>query len=298
MAKKKTHEQYVEEVKNINPNIKVIERYNGVNTKILHKCLLDDYEWQATPHNILKGRSCPKCSKHIKRTQDMYKKELSIINPNIEVIGEYITNVTPILHKCIIHNIKWNATPSNILCGHGCRKCANEILANSKVKSKKQYIEDVRKINPNILVIGNYVNAHTQIKHKCLIDGYEWNAKPNNILCGNGCPICNESYGERRIRLWLEKYNFAYEYQKIFKNCRNLKVLPFDFYLYDYNVAIEYQGEQHYKPIEYFGGEENFKKQQKRDNIKRNYCKNNKIKLLEIPYYKNIEEELNNFLFI
>lgn len=70
------------------------------------------------------------------------------------------------------------------------------------------------------------------------------------------------------------------------------------FYLTDYNLAIEYQGEQHYRPIDYFGGKEKFEVQQKRDNIKRDYCKNNNINLLEIPYYKNVEEELNNFLFI
>lgn len=298
MSKKKTHEEYVEEVKNINSNIEVIERYNGANTKILHKCLLDGYEWKATPHNILKGRSCPKCSKHIKRTQEIYIKELSLINPNIKVLDEYITNATPILHKCIIHDVKWKATPVNILRGHGCRKCGNEILASSKSKSQKQYVEDVKKINSNIFVIGNYINAHIPIKHKCLIDGCEWDARPNNILSGKGCPICSESLGERKVREWLDKHDFIYECQKTFNDCRNIKVLPFDFYLSDCNTAIEYQGEQHYKPIDYFGGEKNYKMQQKRDNIKRDYCKHNKIKLLEIPYFKDVEEELNNFLFI
>ena len=65
-----------------------------------------------------------------------------------------------------------------------------------------------------------------------------------------------------------------------------------------YGVCIEYQGEQHYRPIEYFGGEESFYLQQKHDQIKRNYCKHNNIKLLEIPYWEDIEKVLNNFLFI
>ena len=63
---------------------------------------------------------------------------------------------------------------------------------------------------------------------------------------------------------------------------------------------IEYDGEQHFRPIEYFGGQKKFELQQKHDTIKNEYCKNNGIPLLRIPYFKydNIEEELNNFLFI
>ena len=60
--------------------------------------------------------------------------------------------------------------------------------------------------------------------------------------------------------------------------------LPFDFYLFKYNILIEYQGEQHYKPRKKFGGEEGFKNTVIRDNIKKQYCKNNNIKLIEIPY--------------
>lgn len=298
MAKRKTHEEYVAEVRNINSNIEVVGEYVGAHTKILHRCKVDDYEWYVTPNNILKGRSCPKCSNHIKRTQEDYIKEVSLVNPNIEVLGEYINNITPILHKCIVHNVEWETTPINILNGHGCRKCGNEMLANARSKDLKQYIKDVNSVNSDIIVIGDYINAHTPIRHKCLIDGCEWDAKPNNILSGKGCPVCNESLGERKVRQWLDKYHFVYEPQKSFDDCRNINTLPFDFYLPDCNTVIEYQGEQHYRPIDYFGGQENFENQILRDNIKREYCKNNDIKLLEIPYYKNIEEELNNFLFI
>lgn len=298
MAKKKTHEEYVAELAEKNPAVEVVGKYSGAHIKITHRCLTDGYEWNVTPHNILKGRGCPKCSKHIKRTHEEYVNEVSTINSNIEVLGEYVNNITPILHRCLIHDVEWNAIPANILRGHGCRKCGNEILSNARSKDSFRYVEDVKNINSNIIVVGEYVNAHTPIKHKCLVDGFEWSAKPNNILSGRGCPVCSESLGERRVRQWLDKHEFTYEQQKSFKNCRNIKTLPFDFYLPDYNVAIEYQGEQHYRPINYFGGERKFKTQQKRDCIKRDYCKNNNIILLEIPYYANVEEELNNFLFI
>ena len=63
----------------------------------------------------------------------------------------------------------------------------------------------------------------------------------------------------------------------------------------DKSIVIEFQGAQHYKVIEYFGGEEQFKKQVRYDNIKRAYCKNHNIKLIEIPYnYTDLDIYLNN----
>ena len=60
--------------------------------------------------------------------------------------------------------------------------------------------------------------------------------------------------------------------------------LKFDFYLPDYNCCIEYDGKQHFEPIDYFGGKNGFIKTQERDDIKNQYCKNNDIKLIRIPY--------------
>lgn len=153
-------------------------------------------------------------------------------------------------------------------------------------------------INPNIIVLDTYINSHTPINHKCLICGNKWKTKPNSILFNKtGCPKCNESKGEREIRLWLDKHNIIYETQKSFDDCRDQRTLPFDFYLSEQNKIIEFDGEQHYKPISFFGGQPGFEKRQKHDIIKDNFCKSKGINLLRIPYNKNIEEELDNFLF-
>ena len=58
-----------------------------------------------------------------------------------------------------------------------------------------------------------------------------------------------------------------------------------DFFLPKHNIAIEFNGAQHYKPIKLFGGEEKFIQQQERDMTLRLYCEQNKIKLIEIPYW-------------
>ena len=294
----KTHRQYVDELAEINANIVPIEEYKGANTKILHECLIDNYEWYATPTNTLSGCGCPKCSQRFRRTHDDYVREVFEVNPDIEILGIFRGLQTPILHKCKIHNIEWIAYPEFILKGCGCSMCGDDKIKEKLGKTHEQYVQELKMKNPDIEVLGTYINAITPILYKCLKDGYEWYAIPSNVLFGYGCPRCNESSGERKIRQWMEKHNIDYIYQYKFDNCCDVNPLPFDFYLPDYNTVIEYQGGQHYRPVAIFGGQQAFEKQQKHDNIKREYCKNNNINLLEIPHFKNVDEELNNFLFI
>lgn len=303
MAKKKTHEEYVEELKIKNPDIEVVGEYMGAKTPILHHCLKHDIYWNTYPLNVLKGHGCIECRKamiHKKngRKHNEYVEELIKINPYIIVLGEYINAKTPILHYCTIHDVEWNACPDSILHGCGCPECGKEKIGDRLRKSHDQYVNDVRNKNKNIIVVGRYIDSQTPILHKCLKDGYEWMAKPTNILSGFGCPKCSESKGEKKVGQWLYAHNIVYDYQKCFDDCIDIKPLSFDFYLPMYNVCIEYQGRQHYEPVEHFGGEEQFKVQQRHDQIKRDYCRKNNINLLEIPYYKDAEEKLNNFLFI
>jgi hypothetical protein len=113
-----------------------------------------------------------------------------------------------------------------------------------------------------------------------------------------GCPICSESIGESEIRNLLTNNKIKFVKWKRFSDCKDKKPLPFDFYLLDYNTCIEFNGEQHYRPIEWFGGIDGFKKQEKRDKIKMEYCKNNNIPLIIIKYDENILKKLIEFKII
>ena len=134
--------------------------------------------------------------------------------------------------------------------------------------------------------------------------GHEYFVSPNQRTnTGSGCPTCLLSSGERLIvsLLKLNKIEYIKEYK--ISECRYKNVLPFDFYLPDYNLCIEYNGEQHYKPVDFSGknikrAKKNYKLLVIKDKIKKNYCKNNKIKLLIIPYWKysNIEKILKKHL--
>ena len=111
-----------------------------------------------------------------------------------------------------------------------------------------------------------------------------------------GCPICNESIGEKLIRDFLTKSNINFNTQYKFTNCKDTRELPFDFYLSDYNTCIEYNGIQHYKPVEYFGGSASLLSQQNRDKIKSKYCNENNINLIIIKYTENLSKSLKEII--
>lgn len=296
----KSHEQYEIEVKEINPDIDVIGEYDGAQVHILHKCKKDGYEWMATPSNILSGGMCPMCTGNIAWTTERYCQAVRDINPNIEVLGEYVGARTPILHKCKIDNYEWKTTPDCVLHKVGCPMCGNKTISQKLSKTHKQYVKEVSMYNPDIEVLGKYVGATTPILHRCKKDGHEWMIAPSNVLSGCGCPQCKESKGERIVRQWLERNKVIYKFQYRFPNCKDKRTLPFDFYLPEYNTCIEYDGGQHFFPADFSGKgaeytEQQFKTTQYHDQIKNQYCADNGITLLRIPYFKNVEEELNNF---
>jgi hypothetical protein len=121
------------------------------------------------------------------------------------------------------------------------------------------------------------------------------------------CAACADVryLGPRKIKGYLDQYNINYQMEYRFDDCFYKKTLPFDFIIFDNNkqlkTLIEYDGLQHYQYVPFFHGDETgFELQKIRDNIKTNYCKDNNIKLLRIPYteYDNIEQVLKNNMII
>lgn len=111
---------------------------------------------------------------------------------------------------------------------------------------------------------------------------------------GYGCYICNESMGEKKIFEILTEYKVLFIKQHRFSDCKHIIPLLFDFYLPEHNTCIEFQGEQHYKSVNYWGGEDGFKLRQKRDKIKMEYCHKNNIPLIIIKYDEDIMSKLKS----
>ena len=114
----------------------------------------------------------------------------------------------------------------------------------------------------------------------------------------NGCPKCKLSTGETKIKNILDDHNVNYIMEYVFPNCKYKAALPFDFYIESLNTCIEFNGRQHYIPIDYFGGTPMLAEQIIRDKIKIEYCRKNKIKLLIIKYTDDPKEKLKEFNII
>ena len=139
--------------------------------------------------------------------------------------------------------------------------------------------------------------AKTKIKIICPKHGIFEQTPNNHLLSGHGCPKCRFSRGENKIRNFLQKNNILFEEQKRFKECKDERLLPFDFYLNNENILIEYQGIQHYKDA--FGvGPEKFYKYKYHDFLKEEFAKKYGYNLITISYndYNNIEQILSGLM--
>lgn len=290
-----SHDDYLRELADKNPNIEPIENYVNMNTKIWHRCKLDGTKWKMSPNAILNQKcGCPQCNSKLK-THEQYVVELFEVNPNVEPLEEYVDSSTPIWHRCLIDGYRWKAAPSHTLRGSGCPKCGGSLKYTND-----EFIAKLAQINPDIEALEEYNGGKNKITFRCKIDGHIWVARPGSALEGKGCPKCQETKGERYVRQWLESKSIPYIYQKTFSDCRDKNMLPFDFYLPDYNVLIEYDGQQHFEPVDFAGRGETWAKRQlkitqRHDSIKNIYCQFNNIRLLRISYLQDIEEELNRF---
>ena len=173
----------------------------------------------------------------------------------------------------------------NLLKNKKCIKC----YLHNKVFTKEKILNDFNLLHGNNYqyVFENFKNVHSKIKITCK-NNHVFYQKISNHLQGKGCPICRESFGERTITIFLDKKNIIYEKQKTFDDLIFFSKLKFDFYLPKYNTIIEYDGIQHFEPVEFLGGDEEFEKNKQRDLLKTEYCLKNNIKLIRISYKENI----------
>lgn len=284
--KKNTHEDFIYQCIKIHGDkydySKVI--YKGNRDKIIINCLSHG-EFEQRAYNHKAGQGCPKCKIDNQKlnSEKFIKKFRKLYNRNYILIDNYIDYKTKIKIKCNKHG-EFLQSPEGLMKGYQCPNCLKEDKPNLN-----SFIEKSTKIHGDKYDYSkvNFINNRTKVIIICREHG-EFKQRPSDHYYGNGCPVCRESRGERNIRKLLTDNNITFETQHKFNDCRNVLPLPFDFYLPELNICIEYNGVQHYKPFEHFGGEEGFKERQRNDKIKMEYCKNNNINLITIKYNQNI----------
>jgi len=344
---KKTHEDYLQTLKNKNITVVPLEKYIDAKTKIKHKCYCGN-EWTVPPNRVLAGRGCG-CKGGVQRTHEQYLQALKDKGIEVFPLEKYVTNGTKILHKCTC-NKEWKIAPSTVLQGIRCG-CIRE--TQFKTKTHEQYLKELqeRKIKvkpleeykgdrikilhecdcgnqwrvvPRLVLQGSRCTLHMhdhahmfkqwtheeylmklkekdiQVKpletykgydtpslHKCIC-GTEWRTSPSSIFQGSKCG-CIKSREELVINKYLTKNNITFIPQQKFKGLKGKRhYLKYDFAIYDKETIIcliEYQGEQHYRFLKHWHKtKEKFIRYQNYDQFKRDYAKQYRIPLIEIRY--------------
>lgn len=262
--------------------------YKGSNVSIA--ILYNDNIYYQTPSQHLSGYKCEK--QNIKNTDDFIKKckerhgekyDYSLVKYN------GIEKKVKIKYNGVIYEQK-----------AGAHLYSNGLVENIIKRRTTEEFKDISSLvhdNKYSYEKAIYVNNNTKLIITCPIHG-DFEQRPSSHLQGYGCDRCNESKGEKEIAKFLNKHNINYERQKKFHNCRNVFELPFDFYIPSKRTCIEFDGKQHYQPVEFFGGLKAYEQLKINDKIKEDYCEDNYINLIRIRYDQIgcIDSVLNSYL--
>jgi hypothetical protein len=293
MSKKLTTEEFIQKAKQIHNDKYDYSKVEYINThtKICIICPEHGEFWQ-TPDNHLHDRGCSKCTDNYKpTTKEFIQKAIDIHGHKYDYSKvNYINNETKIIIICSKHGHFLQRPLNHICLKNGCPKCETTYLKTSQEFIQKAIDIHGHKYNYSKV---NYINCNVKICIICLKHGEFWQT-PHHHLEGSNCPKCQRSKGEEQIEKYLQKYNIQFETQKRFTDCKYKNSLPFDFYLPHFNTCIEFQGRQHYIPI---FGIQSLNQTQTNDNLKDQYCFNNCIKFIKIPFnQQNQIEKLLSFL--
>jgi len=302
--KKKTTEEWIEEAKKVHGNKYDYSKVEYINshTKVCIICPKHG-EFFIEPNQHIgkkkeKQQGCSKCGKlflsklfssskeeFIEKAKKIhgYKYNYSKVN--------YINSITKVCIICPKHGEFWQ-TPGSHLQGYNCPLCKGEKYKKLFSFSREKFIEKAKQVHGDKYDYSkvNYVNNKTKICIICPKHGEFWQTPYNHINKKSNCPICFETTMEEEIRLKLQEENINFiQYSKFdwLQNAEKSYPLELDFYLPDYNIAIEYQGRQHFEEVNFAGkGEEwtknEFEKNIKKDELKYNLVSNNGINILYI----------------
>ena len=277
-----------------NNEYKVLEPYVNNNTKILVKHLVCRHEWKVLPMQMTRSKNptrCPHCYGTPKKDTETFKREVQTSGSQYEFTGIYVSNLVKSEFKHLTCGRTFLMRPNDFQQGYRCPHCYG-----TPKKTLDQFKTDVFKLHGTeySVISTTYDSTNTKIYIKHNSCHHEFSVTPNNFLNQRTtCPLCStlrkESVHVKLIDEYLIYHNITYVREYIDPLCKNKRALPFDFYLPDKNILIEFDGMQHFRDTG------RFKCSHINDEIKNNFVRSSKkYSLLRIPYFLfNKKEEQN-----
>jgi len=270
-------------------------------TLICKRCGTKFFQWIC--HHLSPNKNCcPNCEGRVKK----FDSEL-VVKQIKEKFGDtygfdkfvWVGSKTKVILKCPKHGY-FEQRVNTLLNGIKPYCCSNK-----QPWSTEKFIGESKKIHGTYYDYSKtkYKNCRTKVIIICPTHGEFLQSPMNHLHMKTGCPVCSASKGERIIEKWLQNNSIQYIRQYRFEDCRYKNPLVFDFAIMNndtVNLLIEFQGEQHYRPIDWSGKlseketNEIFETYKKRDEIKKLYCQENNWEILYIPHWK--EKEIKKIL--
>jgi len=271
--------------------------YNGRSVPVIIICP-EHGEFLQTPHDHLSGNGCPKCGllkraqKHRSNTEKFIKRAKEIHGDTYDYSEtEYTDASSPVTVICKKHG-SFSIRPHNHLRGQGCPLCGNEKKGAYRKVSLEDFIRRASEKHHNKYdySLVDLKNTWSKVDIICPVHGV-FSQKANDHLRGIGCPECGKQFGisEKEVLNALQTKYGNVEYQKAFPFLKSrTSSQTVDFFLPDYNIGIEYQGDQHFRAKTRFGGEAEYEKVKDRDARKFQKCEANGIKMFYISFEKQL----------
>lgn len=301
--RRKTNEEFLEEVYDlVKEEYTVLTKYELSSKKLTMRHNLCGKEYQVRPNIFLKGSRCPYChgnkAKH--KTTEQYKKEVyDLVGDEYSVLEDYINRETPILMKHNKCGRKYKVSPGNFLYRSRCIECYHKSIRLTTEEINNSIKEH---LGISYTLVSEYNGAGNKVELLHKDCNKKFKVRYTDIIQKHsGCPYCKKSRGEEYIESYLIEKGIEYEEQKKFDDLTNIFQLSYDFYLPEYGILIEYQGEQHFRP-KTFGGitreqaKERFINQKHNDKLKKDFANNRGYILWEPDYKINTYSKIKKYM--
>ena len=296
-----TKEEFIEKAKKVHGDKYDYSKveYKGNKTPVCIICSKHGEFWQK-PNAHLNGEGCKKCyGNDVLTTEEFIKRAKEVHGDKYDYSKvEYKGARKRVKIICPEHG-EFEQLPFDHLDGHGCRKCFNEYkCGKGRQLTTEEFIKRAKEIHGDKYDYSK-VNYIKNIEKVCIIcpEHGEFLQAPFKHLQHQGCPTCSESHIESEVRKILIENGIKFEQEKKF-NWLGLQRL--DFYLNDYNIAIECQGRQHFEDVGFFNngknGNDYLSYIKKLDKKKKELCEKHEVKLYYINFDDNVEKEVKKFL--
>ncbi len=288
-----------------------MEKYIGNKTNINFFCKIHNYHYKRSINNFLCRRDgCPKCNKvyhysfeerlqQVKDRIELEKLPYDIIDDGRE---RYRNRCSFIEFRCRKCGKDWKVRFADFLSRKSkCPNCSPNLNRYTKEEREQQITDIIRNEKLPYTYNGMVTPyeqklAYTKISLYCNSCKCGWKVAINDFVNqSHRCPHCNKSKGEARIAKILDAHKIKYEREYRFDDCKYKYRLPFDFYLYENNICIEFDGIHHFKPTTFASKDDKnlikrFEVGKIKDEIRNRYCLKHKITLIRFKYDVTDEE--------